>query len=162
MQDALHKMVGNLKIKIEDVEGKLLDKFPQLDLDGDGYLSKDELTGALKMIFKNPPTDEEAQKMITDMDLDGDGQISVAELLKFVEARKAKKDVEAFEVAVKTTKAASECKQRFECCCRSPRCCRGSARHSPSCCTGRTALSSHQGCLIEYRKEDRDGPAVQM
>ena len=112
MQDALHKMVGNLKIKIEDVEEKLLDKFPQLDLDGDGYLSKDELTGALKMIFKNPPTDEEAQKMITDMDLDGDGQISVAELLKFVEARKAKKDVEAFEVAVNTTKAASEEKQK--------------------------------------------------
>jgi len=108
MQDALNKMVGNLKIKIDDVEGKLLDKFPQLDLDGDGYLSKDELTGALKMIFKNPPTDEEAHQMISDMDLDGDGQISVAELLKFVEARKAKKDVEVLEkeVASNTTKVA--------------------------------------------------------
>ena len=105
MQDALKGMVSNLKLKIEDVEGKLSDKLPQLDLDKDGYVTRDEMSTVLTQILKAAPTQAEAAAMITEMDVDGDGKISVAELLKFVQTRKEKKDVEVLEGVVNASKA---------------------------------------------------------
>ena len=62
MTQMLNKMMTNIKGRI-DIAEKELDqnnRFPMLDLDGDGEISKEELKAAILDIFKKAPTDKEA------------------------------------------------------------------------------------------------------
>lgn len=67
----LEKMVQDLEKQIEDVDKTIAatNKKSQLDMDGDGYLTTDELTRAIQQLkVKYPP--EQVQKIIDKLDLD--------------------------------------------------------------------------------------------
>ena len=104
MTQMLNKMMTNIKGRI-DIAEKELDqnnRFPMLDLDGDGEISKEELKAAILDIFKKAPTDKEAEMMLEILDTDHDGKVSVAELLNYVADRKRKQDIEILEADVKS------------------------------------------------------------
>jgi Ca2+-binding EF-hand superfamily protein len=67
------------KITTEEMSERRAARFAQRDTDGDGMLSKDELTAAaLKQMTERVA--KRTERMIEKRDTDGDGQISLAEL----------------------------------------------------------------------------------
>ncbi|EXB93240.1 Calmodulin-like protein 11 [Morus notabilis] len=62
--------------------------FYLLDKDGDGCITIDELATAIKSLDQNP-TEEELQRMISEVDVDGNGTIEFGEFLNLM-ARKMK------------------------------------------------------------------------
>ena len=63
-----------------------------------GELSSDELKGAIVKILKRSSTDAEAQEIVNMLDHDHDGKVSVVDLLKYIEDRTDRIEVEALEV----------------------------------------------------------------
>ena len=53
-------------------------------------------------ILKRASTDREAQEIVDFLDRDKDGKVSVIELLKYIEDRKNKVEVEDLEVTLST------------------------------------------------------------
>ncbi len=65
----------------DGTEDEIKSAFADYDINGDGYITKDEMMTAMtKMGFVNNK-EEEALKCIRDMDLDGDGRVSYAEFM---------------------------------------------------------------------------------
>jgi len=65
----------------DDTEEDIKKAFKDYDVDGDGYISQDEMMRVItKMGFVSNKEDE-AAKCLKDMDLDGDGRVSYAEFM---------------------------------------------------------------------------------
>ncbi|XP_070556024.1 calmodulin-like protein 5 isoform X2 [Ptychodera flava] len=63
---------------------KLMTAFKNMDKDGSGRLSKDEVTAALKEIGAYEDN-EQVEQMIKDADADGDGKVNYAEFVDIIE-----------------------------------------------------------------------------
>ena len=63
------------------------DIFDQFDRDGDGYITVEDLKGALLSMGKDL-TDDELRQLISEADLDGDGKVSFKEFLSMSAATK--------------------------------------------------------------------------
>ena len=65
----------------DGTEDEIKEAFEDYDINGDGYITKDEMLQAMtKMGFVNNK-EEEALKCLREMDLDGDGRVSYAEFM---------------------------------------------------------------------------------
>merc|ERR1719483_351230 len=60
----------------EESEEEIRQAFREYDVDGDGYISKDEMVQALKRMGFVRDSEEEAEKCMREMDLDNDGKVS--------------------------------------------------------------------------------------
>jgi Ca2+-binding EF-hand superfamily protein len=68
-----------------DVRAQLKAVFQEFDLDGDGFLSADELRAAM-VRFDEHLTDGEANALVEKHDRGGDGRLNVDEFLRALEA----------------------------------------------------------------------------
>jgi len=65
----------------DDTEEEIKKAFKDYDVNGDGYITKDEMMNVItKMGFVSNKEDE-VSKCLKDMDLDGDGRVSYAEFM---------------------------------------------------------------------------------
>jgi len=64
-----------------ETEAEIKTAFKEYDLDGDGYITKDEMVEAITKMGFVSNTEEEASKCLKEMDLDGDGKVSYAEFM---------------------------------------------------------------------------------
>lgn len=64
-----------------ETEAEIKTAFKEYDLDGDGYITKDEMVEAITKMGFVSNTEEEAGKCLKEMDLDGDGKVSYAEFM---------------------------------------------------------------------------------
>ena len=65
----------------EEDEDEIREAFKNYDVDGDGFITKQEMMDSItRMGFVNN-VEEEAVKCIADMDIDGDGKVSYAEFV---------------------------------------------------------------------------------
>jgi len=74
----------SFKAKVGDegeTEADIKTAFKAYDLDGDGYITKDEMVEAITKMGFVSNTEEEAAKCLQEMDLDGDGKVSFAEFM---------------------------------------------------------------------------------
>jgi Ca2+-binding EF-hand superfamily protein len=90
--DDLRKVLDGWIIKtqnrISKTEELLGSKLQGLDLDGDGQLHAHDIEEFVQKILKHP-NPEAAVAFVNMLDRDKDGVVSVAELLKYIEDRKA-------------------------------------------------------------------------
>ena len=68
-------------------EAQLRRSFNQIDKNGDGYLTAEELRLAFKLSGRNF-TLEDVQKLVQKIDTDGDGRVSLEEYIAFVKKMK--------------------------------------------------------------------------
>lgn len=108
MQTALDKMMKNLKGKVDDTEKALLNKMPMLDLDGDGEITNEEIKMAMMMLFKKDESNMDFETFISELDSNKDGKISIAELLQFIESKKAEQEIGIFKERVTKTSQETE------------------------------------------------------
>jgi len=64
-----------------DTEADIKTAFREYDKDNDGYITKDEMMGAIGRMGFVSNKEEEANKCLKEMDLDGDGRVSFAEFM---------------------------------------------------------------------------------
>jgi len=88
LKSSVEAMVGKIERQLTDVESKIGDKLHLLDKDGDGVMSNEELTLALKQVLKRKITEETAMSIVKDMDENKDGTITIAEFSKWIETHK--------------------------------------------------------------------------
>ena len=60
---------------------KSLGPLHEIDTDGDGVISKDEVKAAMERKFEMQVTDENVERVLDAMDLDGDGTVTVEEAI---------------------------------------------------------------------------------
>ena len=60
---------------------KSLGPLHEIDTDGDGVISKDEVKAAMERKFEMQVTDENVRSVLDAMDLDGDGTVTVEEAI---------------------------------------------------------------------------------
>lgn len=108
MQTALDEMMKNLKGKVDDTEKALLNKMPMLDLDGDGEITNEEIKMAMMTLFKKNESNMDFETFISELDTNKDGKISIAELLKFIESKKAEQEIGIFKERVTKSSASSQ------------------------------------------------------
>ncbi|XP_033727376.1 neo-calmodulin-like [Pecten maximus] len=72
---------GFLKSLPDETDQDMLAAFQVLDADGDGYITKDELTDFMSR-FGEKKTEEEIQEIIKESDTNKDGRISYSEFIK--------------------------------------------------------------------------------
>jgi len=65
----------------DDSEEEIKSAFKDYDVDGDGYITKDEMMNVITKMGFVSNKDEEVSKCLKDMDLDGDGRVSYAEFM---------------------------------------------------------------------------------
>lgn len=65
----------------DDTEEDIQSAFKTYDIDGDGYITKDEMVTAITRMGFVENKEEEASKCLKEMDLDGDGKVSYAEFM---------------------------------------------------------------------------------
>ena len=81
--------------KFTDEEvAQLKQAFALFDLDGNGYITNDELGTVLRKMGQEP-TDEEVDAMIAEIDEDGDGTIDFEEFCELMEKRMSDDSTEA-------------------------------------------------------------------
>ena len=73
---------------------QLKQAFALFDLDGNGYITNDELGTVLRKMGQEP-TDEEVEQMIAEIDEDGDGTIDFEEFCELMEKRMSDDNTEA-------------------------------------------------------------------
>lgn len=74
----------DFKAKVEDEdedEEEIKSAFRAYDINGDGYITKDEMVQAMTKMGFVSNKEEEAGKCLKEMDLDGDGRVSYAEFM---------------------------------------------------------------------------------
>ena len=101
-------MMKNLKGKVDDTEKALLNKMPMLDLDGDGEITNEEIKMAMMMLFKKDESNMDFETFISELDSNKDGKISIAELLQFIESKKAEQEIGIFKERVTKTSQETE------------------------------------------------------
>lgn len=77
---------GSTGIDDPELERDLRAAFSVFDQDGNGYLSREELREAVRVIREDEITDEELEKLIRRADRDGDGQINFDEFYAYIAA----------------------------------------------------------------------------
>ncbi len=65
----------------EETEDDVRSAFKAYDIDGDGYITKEEMVQVITRMGSVANKEEEASKCIKEMDLDGDGKVSFAEFM---------------------------------------------------------------------------------
>ena len=60
---------------------KSLGSLHEIDTDGDGVITKDEVKAAMERKFEMQVTDENVERVLDAMDLDGDGTVTVEEAI---------------------------------------------------------------------------------
>ena len=60
---------------------KSLGPLHEIDTDGDGVISKDEVKAAMERKFEMQVTDENVKSVLNAMDQDGDGEVTVGEAI---------------------------------------------------------------------------------
>ena len=73
---------------------QLKQAFALFDLDGNGFITNDELGTVLRKMWQEP-TDEEVEQMIAEIDEDGDGTIDFEEFCELMENRMSDDNIEA-------------------------------------------------------------------
>ncbi len=73
---------------------QLKQAFALFDLDGNGFITNDELGTVLRKMGQEP-TDEEVEQMIAEIDEDGDGTIDFEEFCELMEKRMSDDNTEA-------------------------------------------------------------------
>lgn len=76
LKTRLESMVSELESEVSKVELEVGDKYRLLDLDRDGTITVEELSGVVR-ILKDKYSEEEIQQIIESLDRDKDGKISV-------------------------------------------------------------------------------------
>jgi len=94
LKSKLNSMVGKIEVQMSDIEIKIGDKLHLLDKDGDGILTREEMTAALQQVLKRNLTFEEAMEIAADMDGNEDGIFTIGELAQWLESHKIIKLVE--------------------------------------------------------------------
>merc|ERR1712008_212960 len=67
--------------KNDDPEDEIKKSFQQFDINGDGYITKDEITEVIKAIDFVGNVEKEVDRCLADMDVDGNGSVSYAEFM---------------------------------------------------------------------------------
>merc|ERR1719263_418339 len=89
LDSRVSNMLTKLRTELEQAESSIGQAFHQLDLDGDGVVTHDELLGAMAELHVSKRPDAAAfQEMLDDIDIDQDGKISVADFKKLVKQMK--------------------------------------------------------------------------
>ena len=78
----------------EEQKNQLKQAFALFDLDGNGFITNDELGTVLRKMGQEP-SDEEVQQMIAEIDEDGDGTIDFDEFCELMEKRMSDDNTEA-------------------------------------------------------------------
>ena len=78
----------------EEERNQLKQAFALFDLDGNGFITNDELGTVLRKMGQEP-TDEEIEQMIHEIDEDGDGTIDFDEFCELMENRMSNDNSEA-------------------------------------------------------------------
>ena len=78
----------------EEQKNQLKQAFALFDLDGNGYITNDELGTVLRKMGQEP-TEEEIVQMINEIDEDGDGTIDFDEFCELMENRMSDENSEA-------------------------------------------------------------------
>merc|ERR1739844_458433 len=67
--------------KNDDPEDEIKKSFQQFDINGDGYITKDEITEVIKSMDFVGNVEKEVDRCLADMDVDGNGSVSYAEFM---------------------------------------------------------------------------------
>merc|ERR1712086_812932 len=67
--------------KNDDPEDEIKKSFQQFDINGDGYITKDEITEVIKAMDFVGNVEKEVDRCLADMDVDGNGSVSYAEFM---------------------------------------------------------------------------------
>jgi len=80
-------MIDKLRLELEGADETITAHVHQLDLDGDGVLSREEIELAMESIdLKKRPDAQQFEELFEKLDPDHDGKVSVADLHKLVKA----------------------------------------------------------------------------
>ena len=68
----------------EDMDKELIEAFRSFDVDGSGYLDREELVEALTTMGDGPVDEETVNAWIAEADVDGDGKINLKEFISMM------------------------------------------------------------------------------
>jgi|TARA_B110001469_G_C9487320_1_gene244022 Ca2+-binding EF-hand superfamily protein len=68
----------------DDMDKELVEAFQSFDVDGSGYLDREELVEALTTMGDGPVDEETVNEWIAEADADGDGKINLKEFISMM------------------------------------------------------------------------------
>jgi len=81
--DSFKNMWDQLKVNMDDegTENEIAEAFKEYDLNGDGWITREEIMQVITNMGYVTDKEKEATECLKDMDLDGDGKVSFAEFM---------------------------------------------------------------------------------
>eukprot|EP00908_Phaeocystis_cordata_P017887 Transcript_29257.p1 GENE.Transcript_29257~~Transcript_29257.p1 ORF type:complete len:497 (-),score=264.28 Transcript_29257:159-1649(-) len=89
----VNQMIATLRHELENTDATITPHVHQLDLDGDGVLSREEILLAMESIdLKKRPDAKQFEELLLSLDPDKDGKIKVAELHQIIKSLEMRDD----------------------------------------------------------------------
>ena len=95
------RMVKKIKDKNTSIDDEIRQSFDLFDLDGNGYITKFELTHVMASLGEEL-TEQEIDEMMSDADTDGDGRLNHTEFVDFCSKQEANAIAKGWHMAKST------------------------------------------------------------